>query len=178
MEAHGNGPRYAYDRVKQAARLEDRAVALREEILPCAKGGVVSVVGVFGGSVDKFPMGAVVDKGLTIRSAQQHGHRYIPMPLERMAAGEIPAAHLATHPVPLTGGGGAYGLFKYERDGCARHPAPVTGLGGGRRGTRAGGGAGPWPVRAVTACGPARTWPGGGAAGPGRTGTGARRRTG
>ncbi|MEY9212737.1 glutathione-dependent formaldehyde dehydrogenase [Thermobifida halotolerans] len=125
MEAHGNGPQYAYDRVKQAARLEDRAVALREAILSCAKGGVVSVVGVFGSFVDKFPMGAVVNKGLTIRSAQQHGHRYIPMLLERMAAGEIPTAHLATHPLPLSDGVRAYDMFKHKKDGCVRailHP--------------------------------------------------------
>lgn len=125
MEAHGYGPQYAYDRVKQAARLEDRAVALREAILACAKGGVVSVVGVFGSFVDKFPMGAVVNKALTIRSAQQHGHRYIPMLLDRMAAGDIPTAHLATHPMPLAEGVRAYDLFKHKQDGCVRailHP--------------------------------------------------------
>ncbi|WP_046471826.1 zinc-dependent alcohol dehydrogenase [Allosalinactinospora lopnorensis] len=125
MESHGYGPQYAYDRGKQAARLGERAVALRQAVLACAKGGVVSVVGVFGGFVDKFPMGAVVNKGLTIRSAQQHGQHYIPILLDRMAAGEIPTAHLATHPLPLSDGVHAYDAFKNKRDGCVRavlHP--------------------------------------------------------
>lgn len=125
MESHGFGLQYAYDRAKQAGRLADRAVALREAIYSCAKGGVVSVVGVFGSVVDKFPMGAVVNKALTLRSGQQHGHRYIPMLLERMARGEIPTAHLATHPLPLTEGPRAYDLFKHKQDGCVRavlHP--------------------------------------------------------
>ncbi|MBV2366573.1 zinc-dependent alcohol dehydrogenase [Streptomonospora nanhaiensis] len=125
MESHGFGAQYAYDRAKQLPRLAERAVALREAILACGKGGVVSVVGVFGGFVDKFPMGAVVNKGLTLRSAQQHGQRYIPELLERMAAGEIPTAHLTTHPLPLSEGPRGYELFKHKKDGCVRavlHP--------------------------------------------------------
>lgn len=121
MESHGCASQYAYDRVKQAARLEtDRAVSLRQAIYSCGKGGVVSVISVFGGFVDEFPMGAVVNKGLTIRSAQQHGQRYIPMLLDRMAAGDIPTAHLLTHPVPLSQGVRAYELFKNKEDGCMR----------------------------------------------------------
>lgn len=121
MESHGFGPQYAYDSLKQSLRLEsDRPVALRQAIYACAKGGVVSVVGVFGGFIDKFPMGAVVNKGLTLKSAQQHGHRYIPMLLERMAAGEIPTEHLLTHPMSLTQGAEAYDLFKNKKDGCVR----------------------------------------------------------
>ena len=125
MESHGFGLQYAYDSLKQTFRLEDRSVALREAIYSCGKGGVVSVVGVFGTFVDKFPMGAVVNKALTIKSAQQHGQRYIPMLLERMAAGEIPTAHLDTHPMPLSEGARAYDLFKNKKDGCVRavlHP--------------------------------------------------------
>lgn len=126
MESHGTGLHYAYDRAKQAARLETgRAVALRQAIYCCRKGGTVSVVGVFGAVIDKFPMGAVVNKALTVRSGQQHGQRYIPMLLERMARGEIDPSHLMTHPMPLDDGPRGYALFKEKRQGCLRavfHP--------------------------------------------------------
>jgi threonine dehydrogenase-like Zn-dependent dehydrogenase len=79
----------------------------------------VFVLGVFGGLVDKFPMGAVMNKGLTLRSAQQHGHRHIPMLLERMAKGELKTSHLMTHPMPLDQGPRGYDLFK-NKEGCVR----------------------------------------------------------
>jgi threonine dehydrogenase-like Zn-dependent dehydrogenase len=72
-----------------------------------------------------MPFGAAMNKGLTIRGAQQHGQRYIPMLLERMAAGEIPTAHLTTHPMPLADGPRGYEMFKEKEDGCVRavfHP--------------------------------------------------------
>jgi threonine dehydrogenase-like Zn-dependent dehydrogenase len=126
MEAHGTGPQYAYDRVKQAMRLQpDRSISLRQAIHACRKGGTVSVVGVFGGLVDKFPMGALMNKGLTLVSGQQHGQRYIPMLLERMAAGDIQTAHLTTHPMPLQDAVRGYELFTTKEDGCVRavfHP--------------------------------------------------------
>lgn len=121
MEAHSSGPVYAYDLVKQQLRLEsDRPIALREAIYACRKGGTVFALGVFAGLVDKFPMGAVMQKGLTLRGAQQHGQRYIPMLLERMAKGELETAHLITHPLPLEEGPRGYDLFKHKRDGCVR----------------------------------------------------------
>jgi threonine dehydrogenase-like Zn-dependent dehydrogenase len=86
----------------------------------CRKGGSVFVLGVFAGVVDKFPLGAVMNKGLTLRAAQQHGHRYIPMILERMQRGEITAEHLATHVLPLEDGPAAYRMFKHKSDGCVR----------------------------------------------------------
>jgi len=121
MEAHTPGPTYRYEQAKQLLRLEtDRPHALRQAILACRKGGTVFVLGVFAGMVDKFPMGAVMNKGLTLRSAQQHGERYIPMLLERMASGELKTAHLATHPMPLDEGPRGYHLFKNKKDGCVR----------------------------------------------------------
>ncbi len=90
MEAHDTGPVYAYDRAKQAARLQtDRPTAVRQAILACRKGGTVSIVGVFGGFVDKFPLGAAMNKALTLRMGQMHAQRYIPKPLDRPAAGQI-----------------------------------------------------------------------------------------
>jgi threonine dehydrogenase-like Zn-dependent dehydrogenase len=121
MEAHTPGPQHVYDQVKQQLRLEtDRPAAVREAIWNCRKGGSVFVLGVFAGLVDKFPLGAVMNKGLTLRSAQMHGHRYIPMLLERMAAGELSTRHLATHVMPLDEGARGYEMFKAKEDRCLR----------------------------------------------------------
>ena len=121
LEAHSPGPQYLYDQVKQQLRLEnDRPIAVREAIYNCRKGGSVFVLGVFSGFVDKFPLGAVMNKGLTLRSAQQHGQRYIPMLLERMERGELVTEHLATHTMPLADGPEGYRMFKQKLDGCVR----------------------------------------------------------
>ena len=120
MEAHGTGVQYAYDRVKQTLRLEtDRAQALREAIMACRKGGIVSVVGVYG-LTDKFPMGVVLNKGLTVRAAQQHGQKYLPRLLDHAAKGELDPSFLATHTMPLEEGPRGYEMFKTKEDGCVR----------------------------------------------------------
>lgn len=121
MEAHGKTPLFRYDKVKQVLRLEtDRPTALRDAILACRKGGTVSVLGVFGGVVDKFPMGAVMNKALTIRTGQQPGQRYIPMLLDRIANGDIDPSFLLTHPMSLDDGPRGYQLFKDKQEGCVR----------------------------------------------------------
>ncbi|MGL5930543.1 MAG: zinc-dependent alcohol dehydrogenase [Dermatophilaceae bacterium] len=121
MEAHSTGPAYLYDQVKQQLRMQtDRPTAVREAVLSCRKGGSVFVLGVFGGIVDKFPLGAVMNKGLTVRGAQMHGQRYIPRILERMARGEIVTRHLATHLLSLEDGPSGYRAFKEKTDGCIR----------------------------------------------------------
>ena len=121
MEAHSSGPMFLYDQVTQQLRLQtDRPTAVREAIYNCRKGGSVFVLGVFGGVVDKFPLGAVMNKGLTLRGAQQHGHRYIPMLLDRIAAGELSTEHLATHRMSLDDGAKGYQMFKDKSDGCVR----------------------------------------------------------
>ncbi|GAB2869913.1 zinc-dependent alcohol dehydrogenase [Actinoallomurus bryophytorum] len=122
MEAtDGPDGQYGYDRVKQQLRMQqDRPVAVREAINACRKGGSVFVLGVFGGMVDKFPLGALMNKGLTFAGAQQHGHRYIPMLLKRMASGELTTRHLATHEMPLDEAPRGYEMFKNKRDGCVR----------------------------------------------------------
>jgi threonine dehydrogenase-like Zn-dependent dehydrogenase len=88
-----------YDRAKQAMMLEtDRPVALREAILACRSGGTVSVVGVYGGFVDKFPMGAIVNRSLTIKAGQCHVHRYMRPLLERIRGRHRPQLrHHAPH---------------------------------------------------------------------------------
>jgi len=120
MEGHGTGVQQVYDRVKQAVRLEtDRATALREAILACRKGGVVSLLGVYG-VTDKFPTGMLINKGLTLRSAQQHGQRYVPRLLEHVARGELDPSFLMTHDMPLEDAVRGYQLFKDKEDGCVR----------------------------------------------------------
>jgi threonine dehydrogenase-like Zn-dependent dehydrogenase len=121
MEARGSGVSQVYDRVKQTLRLEsDRAPSLRQAIRACRKGGTVSVVGVFGGLVGKFPMGAVMNKALTIRSGQQHGQRYMPMLLDRIARGDFDPSYLVTHRLTLDEGQRGYQLFKDKADNCLR----------------------------------------------------------
>jgi len=121
MEAHHPGVMGAYDQVKQQLRLQtDRPPAVREAIYACRKGGTVFTLGVFAGLVDKFPLGAVMNKGLTLRGAQQHGQRYVPQILEHMARDELRTEHLATHVMPLERGPEGYRLFKEKEDGCVR----------------------------------------------------------
>ncbi len=120
MEAHGTGPGYTYDRVKQALRLQtDRGISLREAIMACRKGGIVSILGVFG-AMDKFPVGVMMNKGLTIRTAQQHGQKYVPRLLEHVARGELDPSFLATHKLPLEDSPRGYDIFKHKEDGCVR----------------------------------------------------------
>ncbi|WP_067824164.1 zinc-dependent alcohol dehydrogenase [Actinomadura kijaniata] len=121
MEAHTTGPEQLYDQAKTRLRMQtDRPAAVREAIYACRKGGSVFVLGVFGGVVDKFPLGALMNKGLTLRAAQMHGQRYIPMLLDRIAKGEISTRHLVTHEMPLDEAPRAYDLFKNKKDGCVR----------------------------------------------------------
>ena len=121
LEAHFHGPLYAYDRVKQAARMEtERPYALREAIMSCRNGGTVSVVGVYGGLVDKFPIGAVMNRGLTIRTGQCHVHRYLRPLLQRIENGEIDPSFIVTHRLPLDEAPRGYELFKNKQDDCLK----------------------------------------------------------
>jgi threonine dehydrogenase-like Zn-dependent dehydrogenase len=121
MEAHGHGPMYLYDRAMHAARLEtDRPIALREAIMACRTGGIVSVIGVYGGFIDKFPMGAVMNKSLTIRSGQCHVHRYMQPLLERIQNGEIDPTFIITHTLPLEQAAHGYDIFKNKLDNCEK----------------------------------------------------------
>jgi threonine dehydrogenase-like Zn-dependent dehydrogenase len=121
MEAHTPGVLFAYDRVKQAARLEtDRPIALREAILACRNGGTVSVIGVYGGFIDKFPMGAVMNRSLTIRTGQCHVHRYMRPLLDRIRSGEIDPSFVITHRLRLEDAARGYELFADKEEGCEK----------------------------------------------------------
>ena len=122
LEAHhAHGMVHAYDRVKQATRLEtERPHALREAILACRNGGVVSVVGVYGGFLDKFPMGAVINRGLTIRAGQCHVHKYMRPLLERIEKGEIDPSFIISHEMSLDRASEGYETFKHKQDDCTK----------------------------------------------------------
>ncbi|RYZ07545.1 MAG: glutathione-dependent formaldehyde dehydrogenase [Myxococcales bacterium] len=121
LEAHTDGPMYAVDRAKQAVMLEsDRPLALRQAIRCCANGGTVSVIGVYGGFIDHFPMGAVVNRSLTIKSGQCHVHRYMRPLLERIERGEIDPSFVITHRLPLSQAAEGYDIFLNNRDGCEK----------------------------------------------------------
>lgn len=88
--------------------------------MSCRNGGIVSVVGVYGGLMDKFPIGAVMNRGLTIKSGQCHVHRYLRPLLERILDGEIDPAFIITHRLPLADAPRGYELFKEKRDDCLK----------------------------------------------------------
>jgi len=121
MEAHVPGPLYAYDRTKQALGLEtDRPFALRQAIHACRNGGTVSVIGVYGGFIDKFPMGAVVNRSLTIRTGQCHVQRYMKPLLERIERGEIDPSFVITHRLPLRDAPAGFDMFLNKQDDCLK----------------------------------------------------------
>lgn len=121
MEAHGKGFAGAYDKAKQAVRLEsDRPTALREVIQSCRKGGTVSVPGVYGGLIDKFPFGPAFNKGLTLKMGQTHVHRYMPLLLDKIVNGEIDPSFVITHRLRLEDAPWGYEIFKKKEDRCIK----------------------------------------------------------
>ncbi len=121
MEAHSFSPDALLDKVKQTAKLTfDRAHVLRQAIYCVGKGGTVSVPGVYAGYIDMFPMGIVVNKGLTIRSGQTHVHTYLKPLLERIRNGDIDPSGVITHTLPLEAAPDAYKMFLTKSDGCEK----------------------------------------------------------
>jgi threonine dehydrogenase-like Zn-dependent dehydrogenase len=122
LEAHSDfAPLQLYDRVKQAARLEtDRGPALRQAILACRNGGIVSIIGVYGGLMDKFPIGSLMNRSITIRAGQCHVQRYTKPLLDRIESGDIDPSFVITHRVPLDQAPDAYEVFKKKQDDCVK----------------------------------------------------------
>lgn len=122
LEAHHPVPlTYGYDRGKQVARMEpDRPFVLREAIMACRSGGIVSVIGVYGGLVDRFPMGALMNRSITLRGAQCHVQRYMRPLLDRIRAGEIDPGFVISHRMPLEDAPRAFELFKHKQDECLK----------------------------------------------------------
>jgi len=121
MEAHAHHAiSFAYDRLKQAMLWEDRPVALREAIMACRSGGTISVAGVYGGLIDKFPAGTLMNRSLTIRTGQTHVQRYMRPLLERIEKGEIDPTFIITHRMRLDEAPHAYRMFRDKQDDCIK----------------------------------------------------------
>jgi threonine dehydrogenase-like Zn-dependent dehydrogenase len=126
MEAHSAGIVGAYDRAKQAMMLEtDRGHALREAIMACRNAGTISVVGVYGGVMDKFPFGSIMNRSLTIKTGQAHVQHYMPSLLKRIQNREIDPSFVITHHMRLEEAPKAYDLFNTKQEECIKvvlHP--------------------------------------------------------
>jgi threonine dehydrogenase-like Zn-dependent dehydrogenase len=121
LEGHSPGPGFIYDKIKTNLYMEtDRPVALREAILACRSGGTISVAGVYGGFIDKFPMGAVVNRSLTIRSGQCHVQRYMKPLLNRIIRGDIDPRFIITHRMHLDEAPDGYDMFFKKQDECLK----------------------------------------------------------
>jgi threonine dehydrogenase-like Zn-dependent dehydrogenase len=122
MEAHATSSIDSiYDRVKQAVMLEtDRPHVLREMMYVCRPAGTLSVPGVYGGLLDKLPFGALMQKGLTLRTGQTHVNRWTDDLLRRIEEGQIDPSFVVTHTAPLEQGPNLYKTFRDKEDGCIK----------------------------------------------------------
>lgn len=117
MEAHGFAIDNMIDVVKQKVGIGfDRASALKQALLAVRPGGRVSVPGVYGGMTDKFPLGALMEKGLQVRTGQTHVQRYTAELLELIEQGKLDTTFLISHRLPLEEAPQAYSNFKEEQD--------------------------------------------------------------
>ncbi len=122
LEAHSTGTWDAiYDQIKTATMMAtDRLSVLRQAIHACRKGGTVSIPGVYGGFLDKVPLGAAFNKGLTLRMGQTHVQRYLPKLLETIERGEIDPSFVITHRLRLEDAPNAYKVFRDKQDDCVK----------------------------------------------------------
>ncbi|MCL5745136.1 MAG: glutathione-dependent formaldehyde dehydrogenase [Acidobacteria bacterium] len=121
MEAHFPGPLGAYDKIKQAMMLEtDRPIALRQAIMSCRNGGTVSIPGVYGGLVDKMPIGSLMNRAITVKTGQTHVQRYMRPLLERIQKGEIDPTFIITHRARLEDAPKMYEIFKNKQEECIK----------------------------------------------------------
>lgn len=121
LEAHGAFGDNILDQIKVSTFLgTDRAHVIRQIIMATRKGGRVSMPGVYGGFVDKFPLGAFMEKGLTLRTGQTHVQRYLRPLYDRILAGELDTTFLISHTMPLSAGPEGYKKFHDEQDTCTK----------------------------------------------------------
>lgn len=121
MESHAPGIEGLYDKAKQSMHWEnDRPTVLRHAIMACRNGGTVSVVGVYSGFIDKFPMGTVMNRSLTIRSGQCHVHRYMKPLLKHIMNGDIDPGFVITHRMQLGDAPVGYDIFNRKQDDCMK----------------------------------------------------------
>jgi threonine dehydrogenase-like Zn-dependent dehydrogenase len=121
MEAHDDNLMYVVDRAKQAIKLEtDRPTVLRQCIQACRKGGTISVPGVYSGFADTVPMGAFMNKGLSMKTGQTHMMRFMQPLLERIEKGEIDPSFVISHKVPIDLAPQMYKTFRDKEDNCTK----------------------------------------------------------
>jgi threonine dehydrogenase-like Zn-dependent dehydrogenase len=121
MEAHGHSIDSYMDEAKQKMKLTfDRAMVLRQILQVCRKGGVVSIPGVYGGFLDKVPMGSAFAKGLTFRMGQTHMIKYLQPLLDRVQNGDIDPSEIISHRVPLDKAADMYEIFCNKEDHCTK----------------------------------------------------------
>jgi len=121
LEAHGTTIDALYDRAKTALYLAtDRAHALRQAIRACRKGGTISVPGVYGGFLDKFPFGAAFSKGLTFKMGQTNVHKYLRPLLKLIQDGRIDPSFVITHRIDLSEAANGYDTFRNNPDECIK----------------------------------------------------------
>ncbi len=122
MEAHGsNMVEHIYDKIKTNLMLEsERPAVVRQTIECCRKGGTVSISGVYGGLADKIPLGALMNKGLTIKTGQCHVHRYVPELLDAVRKNRIDPSFVVTHRIPLSQAPHGYHIFREKQDNCVK----------------------------------------------------------
>ena len=121
LEAHAPGIQGYYDRAKQSMRLEsDRIPALRQAILACRNGGTVSIVGVYSGFDDKFPLGSLMNRSLTIRTGQCHVHKYMKPLLQHIQNGDIDPSFVITHRMQLEDAPVGFDIFNHKEDECLK----------------------------------------------------------
>ena len=117
LEAHGHGLQYAHDSVKQKLHVQmDRPLVVREAIMACRGAGIISILGVYVGLVDKFPLGTVMNRGLTIKTGQCHVHRYMKPLLDRIERGELDPTFLVTHHMNLNDAPKGYDMLMRKQD--------------------------------------------------------------
>jgi threonine dehydrogenase-like Zn-dependent dehydrogenase len=129
MEAHGATLDALYDRIKTAVMLEtDRSHALRAAIFACAKGGTVSIPGVYGGFLDKFPLGGAFAKGLTLKMGQTNVHRYLPRLIDFIQKGKIDPSFVISHRLALDEAAEGYKTFHEKKGECIKVVMKPNGL--------------------------------------------------
>jgi threonine dehydrogenase-like Zn-dependent dehydrogenase len=121
MEAHGHGFLATSDRIKQSLRLEmDRPTVVRQAIQAAGKGGRVSLIGVYAGLIDKFPLGAFFGKALKMAAGQCDVQQFMPDLLQRVLNGDFDTTSLISHRLGLDDAPHAYEIFAEKEDGCTK----------------------------------------------------------
>ena len=121
MEANTTGIEDLYDKAKQKLHLQmDRPSVLRQAILSCRKGGTLSIIGVYSGLVDKFPIGPLMNKGITVKTGMVNAQKYIPTLLKHIESGKLDPTYLKTHEWALEEGNDGYRFFGDNRNECMR----------------------------------------------------------